>query len=211
IEEAAPILNGDVSAAKLKVISSQNSINKNGIVSTEDLQQHTKKLRGIIPQMLVSGAAFLLAAGAGMPIGFSAVLLPQLQSNSSSIPTDDDLGSWIGLDQNVDLLPEYTPQVLPKGRTPVTTEHSALLKSKWEAYEEVHCVSTDSSHQRADIVAIDKERERDLILDPTVRMEQHIQQATQMTDEKKTIYRPHFNESYNIPMHMDGHLVLTKC
>jgi hypothetical protein len=47
-------------------------------------------------QLLVSGAAFLLAAGVGMPIGYSAVLLPQLQVVNSTLPTDDELGSWIG-------------------------------------------------------------------------------------------------------------------
>ncbi|KAJ4452007.1 hypothetical protein ANN_03519 [Periplaneta americana] len=52
-------------------------------------------------------------------------------------------------------------------------------KAKWEVYEEVHCVSTDDSHRRADIVAIDRNRERGLILDPTVRMEQHVQQVPQ--------------------------------
>ena len=47
-------------------------------------------------QLLVSGASFLLAAGAGMPIGYSAVLLPQLQVDNSTLPTDDEIGSWIG-------------------------------------------------------------------------------------------------------------------
>ncbi|KAJ4434707.1 hypothetical protein ANN_23275 [Periplaneta americana] len=68
----------------------------------------------------------------------------------------------------------------------------------------VHCVSTDGSHRRADIVAIDRKRERGLILDPTVRMEQHIEQATQVSDEKEAIYRPcipHLSESYNISIH----------
>jgi hypothetical protein len=46
-------------------------------------------------QLLVSGAAFLLAAGAGMPIGYSAVLLPQLQVVNSTLHTDEEIGSWI--------------------------------------------------------------------------------------------------------------------
>jgi hypothetical protein len=47
-------------------------------------------------QLLVAGAAFILAAGIGMPIGYSAVLLPQLQHVNSTLPTDDEIGSWIG-------------------------------------------------------------------------------------------------------------------
>lgn len=118
IEEAAPILlNGDA-PAKLKLISSQNSTKKNGIVSTEDLQSSAKKkFQGIVPQLLVSGAAFLLAAGAGMPIGYSAVLLPQLQANNSSIPTDDDLGSWIAS--------------VHSAATPVGSFASGLMMDKW--------------------------------------------------------------------------------
>ena len=81
---------------------------------------------------------------------------------------------------------------------------TALRKAKWEVYEEVHCISEDGSNRRADIVAINRKTERGLILDPTVRMEQNVQQAIQVSEEKETIYRPcipHFSESYNIPVH----------
>lgn len=47
-------------------------------------------------QCLVTGAVLLLATGGGMPIGYSAVLLPQLSDNSSIIYVDRELGSWIG-------------------------------------------------------------------------------------------------------------------
>lgn len=97
IEEAAPILTGDSTQIKFKSGTPPAAINnKNGFVSTDELHQESKKtLQGLLPQVLVSGAAFLLAAGAGMPIGYSAVLLPQLQVANSTLPTDDELGSWI--------------------------------------------------------------------------------------------------------------------
>jgi len=47
-------------------------------------------------QCLVTGAVLLLATGGGMPIGYSAVLLPQLSENSSTIYVDREIGSWIG-------------------------------------------------------------------------------------------------------------------
>ncbi|KAJ1527898.1 hypothetical protein ONE63_007833 [Megalurothrips usitatus] len=50
---------------------------------------------GVRAQWLVAGALVLLSIGAGCPIGFSGVLLPQLQAPNSSIPTDDDAASWI--------------------------------------------------------------------------------------------------------------------
>ncbi|KAJ9574687.1 hypothetical protein L9F63_008148, partial [Diploptera punctata] len=117
-EEAAPILNGDAPVNKLKVVSSQNSLNNNGLVSTDDLQAGTRrKLHGLLPQMLVSGAAFLLAAGAGMPIGYSAVLLPQLQVANSTLPTDNELGSWIAS--------------VHSAATPVGSFVSGLMMDKW--------------------------------------------------------------------------------
>lgn len=47
-------------------------------------------------QCLINAAVVVLATGGGMPIGFSAILLPQLQAPDSSMPTDDDWASWIG-------------------------------------------------------------------------------------------------------------------
>ncbi|XP_049958230.1 facilitated trehalose transporter Tret1-like, partial [Schistocerca serialis cubense] len=51
--------------------------------------------RRLRAELLVAGACFLLTVVNGFPIGFSAVLLPQLRSNASSLPTSDDMCSWI--------------------------------------------------------------------------------------------------------------------
>lgn len=47
-------------------------------------------------QCLITCAVLVLAVGAGHPIGFSAVALPQLRSENSSMQIDDEMGSWIG-------------------------------------------------------------------------------------------------------------------
>ncbi|XP_011644950.1 facilitated trehalose transporter Tret1-2 homolog [Pogonomyrmex barbatus] len=63
-------------------------------------QQHRQSCTMIDPnslQCLVTGAVLLLATGGGMPIGYSAVLLPQLsEKNNSTLYVDRELGSWIG-------------------------------------------------------------------------------------------------------------------
>lgn len=38
----------------------------------------------------------LSTAGCGMPIGYSAILLPQLKSANDSLSIDENMGSWIG-------------------------------------------------------------------------------------------------------------------
>ncbi|XP_037716546.1 facilitated trehalose transporter Tret1-2 homolog [Drosophila subpulchrella] len=52
--------------------------------------------RGIFHQILATCAVLLLSAGCGMPIGYSAILLPQLtDTNTTEIPIDVETGSWI--------------------------------------------------------------------------------------------------------------------
>ncbi|CAG9125574.1 unnamed protein product [Plutella xylostella] len=52
--------------------------------------------RGVFNQCLITCAVLILAAGAGHPIGFSAVALPQLRTENTSLHIDDEMGSWIG-------------------------------------------------------------------------------------------------------------------
>lgn len=55
----------------------------------------TSNARGVFHQILVTGAVLLLAAACGMPIGYSAVLLPQLYNMSEPLVIDIEMGSWI--------------------------------------------------------------------------------------------------------------------
>ncbi|XP_036333471.1 facilitated trehalose transporter Tret1-2 homolog [Rhagoletis pomonella] len=55
-------------------------------------------IRGVFHQILSTGAVLLLSAACGMPIGYSAVLLPQLSdvnSTAAEIAIDIEMGSWI--------------------------------------------------------------------------------------------------------------------
>lgn len=47
-------------------------------------------------QGLVTGAVMLSSASCGMPVGYSAILLPQLKADNGSLSIDDEIGSWIG-------------------------------------------------------------------------------------------------------------------
>ncbi|XP_055596999.1 facilitated trehalose transporter Tret1 [Uranotaenia lowii] len=51
--------------------------------------------KGVFHQILVTCAVLLLAAACGMPIGYSAVLLPQLYNASEPLFIDVEMGSWI--------------------------------------------------------------------------------------------------------------------
>ena len=68
-----------------------------------------------------------------------------------------------------------------------------------EVYEEVHFLADDGSTRRVDILAIDKQEKKAVILDPTVRFEQDIQQVMVLDEKKRVIYLPcipHLSESY---------------
>ncbi|CAH2096310.1 unnamed protein product [Euphydryas editha] len=70
------------------------------ISSTATLPPYVKgetysSVRGVFNQCLITCAVLILSVGAGHPIGFSAVALPQLRKENSSMRIDDEMGSWI--------------------------------------------------------------------------------------------------------------------
>ncbi|KAJ4446966.1 hypothetical protein ANN_13668 [Periplaneta americana] len=81
---------------------------------------------------------------------------------------------------------------------------ACLLRNKgWEVHEEVHCISEDDSHRRADIIAINRQQQKAIIIDPTIRMERDLNQAHQVDQEKRAIYEPcipYLSAKYNIPL-----------
>lgn len=62
-----------------------------------DYDNTSTKKRGIFHQIIATCAVLLLSAAFGMPIGYSAVLLPQLTSPNATteIAIDIEMGSWI--------------------------------------------------------------------------------------------------------------------
>ncbi|KAJ4445638.1 hypothetical protein ANN_12321 [Periplaneta americana] len=81
---------------------------------------------------------------------------------------------------------------------------ACLLRNKgWEVHEEVHCISEDDSHRRADIIAINRQQQKAIIIDRTIRMERDLNQAHQVDQEKRAIYEPcipYLSAKYNIPL-----------
>lgn len=77
-------------------IDNNNTDDKsNSIENKQHPGLYTSNSKGVFAQCLVSGAVLLLAAGGGMPIGYSAILLPQLANENGSMHVDSELGSWI--------------------------------------------------------------------------------------------------------------------
>lgn len=99
----------------------------------------------------------------------------------------------------------------PKGELLINARHhrvrhalaTSLKTLNWEIHEEVHCVSSDGSFRRADIIAINGRLKRALVLDPTIRFERNLNQATEVDIEKKSIYEPclpYLSQKYNVPL-----------
>ncbi|KAJ4445811.1 hypothetical protein ANN_12496 [Periplaneta americana] len=99
----------------------------------------------------------------------------------------------------------------PKGELLINARHHrvrhalaiSLKTLNWEIHEEVHCVSSDGSFRRADIIAINGRLKRALVLDPTIRFERNLNQATEVDIEKKSIYEPclpYLSQKYNVPL-----------
>ncbi|KAJ4425837.1 hypothetical protein ANN_27463 [Periplaneta americana] len=64
-------------------------------------------------------------------------------------------------------------------------------------------ITNDSILGRADIIAINGRLKRALVLDPTIRFERNLNQATEVDIEKKSIYEPclpYLSQKYNVPL-----------
>ncbi|XP_076635527.1 facilitated trehalose transporter Tret1-2 homolog [Colletes latitarsis] len=73
----------------------ENNNKDDNFDNKNDATQYSSNTKGVFAQFMVSGAILLLAAGGGMPIGYSAVLLPQLAEDNGTMHADQELGSWI--------------------------------------------------------------------------------------------------------------------
>jgi hypothetical protein len=56
-------------------------------------------ISNILLQVLLTCMGCVSGMSYGMSVGHSAVLLPELQSENSTLPIDTDTGSWIGKTQ----------------------------------------------------------------------------------------------------------------
>ena len=68
-----------------------------------------------------------------------------------------------------------------------------LTSHGFEVYREVHCIDANGSNRRADIIAIDRNKNFGIILDPTIRFERDESQAMNVDIEKRDIYTPCLN------------------
>ncbi|KAK2586490.1 hypothetical protein KPH14_011388 [Odynerus spinipes] len=76
--------------------NNNSSTNLGGFYKVENATtRYSSNRKGVFAQCLVAGAVLLLSAGAGMPIGYSAILLPQLSVKNATMYADREIGSWI--------------------------------------------------------------------------------------------------------------------
>ncbi|XP_033208292.1 facilitated trehalose transporter Tret1-like isoform X2 [Belonocnema kinseyi] len=59
------------------------------------IKQYSSNSKGVMAQCLVTAAVFILMVGCGMPIGYSAILLPQLLESNGTLHINSETGSWI--------------------------------------------------------------------------------------------------------------------
>ncbi|KAJ4431805.1 hypothetical protein ANN_20410 [Periplaneta americana] len=64
---------------------------------------------------------------------------------------------------------------------------SIRQNASYEVYEEIGCVSSDGSTRRADIIIINRQKDKGVILDPTIRSEMHEQQPQENIVRNGTI------------------------
>ncbi|XP_011251472.1 facilitated trehalose transporter Tret1-2 homolog isoform X1 [Camponotus floridanus] len=102
-EELHSMLNSSGDMQRVAYTSdTENNNNNNNVKNGKSLLhkeeaavQYSSNAKGVLAQCLVTGAVLLLVTGGGMPIGYSAVLLPQLSESNSTIYMDHEVGSWI--------------------------------------------------------------------------------------------------------------------
>ncbi|KAL6423399.1 hypothetical protein ACFW04_010178 [Cataglyphis niger] len=108
-EEVHPMLNNsllnkssDMQRVTYNTADTENNNNDNNVKNEksplhkeESAVQYSSNAKGVLAQCLVTGAVLLLVTGGGMPIGYSAVLLPQLSESNSTLNVNRDVGSWI--------------------------------------------------------------------------------------------------------------------
>ncbi|XP_071580440.1 facilitated trehalose transporter Tret1-2 homolog [Temnothorax nylanderi] len=77
--------------------NNNNAKNEKSILNEKEAAvQYSSNSKGVLAQCLVTGAVLLVATGGGIPIGYSAVLLPQLsEENNSTLYVTRETGSWI--------------------------------------------------------------------------------------------------------------------
>ncbi|KAJ4443458.1 hypothetical protein ANN_05127 [Periplaneta americana] len=108
---------------------------------------------------------------------------------------------------SVSRLERWTTILWTRVRSLVYSRFMTLLdklvvqNASYDVYEEVGCVSSDGSTRRADTIIIDRQKDKGVILDPTIRFEMHEQQPQEVCREKQVIYEPccqHLGAQYHI-------------
>ncbi|KAJ8920036.1 hypothetical protein NQ315_011686 [Exocentrus adspersus] len=64
-------------------------------LQTTKKRKKSETRKRILAQTFVTSAVMLSSASCGMPVGYSAILLPQLKIINDSMQIDDEMGSWI--------------------------------------------------------------------------------------------------------------------
>ncbi|XP_050499793.1 facilitated trehalose transporter Tret1 [Diabrotica virgifera virgifera] len=75
--------------------SEDDNLLHKGLKETSKKEEAIQRRKEILAQVFVTSAVMLSAASCGMPVGYSAVLLPQLKFMNDSMQIDDEMGSWI--------------------------------------------------------------------------------------------------------------------
>lgn len=74
----------------------ENGVQLKPIIQKTPVPTDKSKRGSCFRQVLAAFVCNIGTVNTGMVFGFSAVVLPQLQSENSTIPIDEDQASWIG-------------------------------------------------------------------------------------------------------------------